>query len=88
MLETEGLRERVLLEDGEDRLIQARGMVVRPGGISCGRNGLQYVKTKVWTAGRAWRGAMRRRSSETKALHDGALKEGLEECDLNVGRRM
>lgn len=24
MLETEGLRERVLLEDGEDRLIQAR----------------------------------------------------------------
>lgn len=87
MLEKEGLRERVLLENGMDRLIQARRIVVRPGGISRKRNGLKYIKTKMWTAERAWRGAMRRRSSETKALRDWALKEGLEEYDLNVRRR-
>lgn len=51
---------------GKDRLIQARRIAVRPGGISCERNGLKYIKTKMWTAGRARREMlMRRRSSES-----------------------
>lgn len=52
------------------------------------RNELKYVKTKMWSAGRAWREVpVRKRSSKEKALHDWALKEELEKRDLNVGRR-
>lgn len=72
---------------GKDRLIQARRIVVRSGGISCERNGLKYIKMKMWTGGRAWRKVPMRRSSEMKALCDWALQQGLEEYNLNVGRR-
>lgn len=69
-------------------MIQARRIAVRPGRISCERNGLKYIKMKMWTTGRAWREvSRRRRSSKMKARCSWALKEGLEEYDLNVGRR-
>lgn len=77
-----------MLEVGKERLIQARGIAIRPGRISCERNGLKSIKMKMWTTERAWREVlMWRRSGEMKSLCDLALKERLEEYDLNVGRR-
>lgn len=66
MLENKDLRAGALLKDGKDGLIEA-GKIA--GGISCGRNGLEYINMRMWVAGRAWKEApVRGRSSEMKAL--------------------
>lgn len=66
MLENKDLRAGALQKDGKDVLIQAQRI---SGGISCERNGLEYINMRMWVAGRAWKEApVRSRSSEMQAL--------------------